>query len=83
MMQSTKYPLEVFSQQGFEASHYWHKAIYHRSTNHDGNISKSKIYISSMSMILQRIYRAHTISYFLNPTNYNYLYHLKLIPNEK
>jgi len=48
-----------YSQQGFEATHKWHKQIYYFSTNHNGKVSQSKILTSSIEQILSKIYRMH------------------------
>ena len=35
--------LDLFSQQGFEATHKWHNTIYSRASSRDGAVSKSKV----------------------------------------
>jgi len=78
-MKELELPLQVLSQQGFEATHKWHKSIYFHATSHDGAIGKSRIIVSSMKQILGKmlitqlmtavkIYRMHFIQAFETPT---------------
>jgi len=47
----------LFSQQGFEAAHKWHKRIYFRSTFRNGFVSTKKVFVSSIEQTLMKIYR--------------------------
>ncbi len=58
-------PFNLFSQQGFEATHKWHKSIYYHSTNLDGKVSTKKITTNSLEQIFLKIYRIHFIEMFL------------------
>ena len=47
----------LFSQQGFEATHKWHKRLYYTSTSHDGSVSTRKVSISSIQQLFLKIFR--------------------------
>jgi hypothetical protein len=64
IMKKTESSFSVFSQQGFEATHKWHKAIYFHSTSHDGQVTKNKIVTSSIHQIMVKIYRIHFLERF-------------------
>jgi hypothetical protein len=51
--------ISQFSQQGFEATHKWHKHIYYFSTSHDGKVGRTRSATSSIQQILQKIYRMY------------------------
>ena len=67
LMKNFQLPLKIFSQQGFEATHKHHKAIYYHSTSHDGKIGKTKQTMSSIKQILIKVYRVHFIEIFQTP----------------
>lgn len=80
LMKQLDIPLESLSQQGFEATHKWHKSIYFHSTSHDGCVGKKRFVTSSIKQILGnsysmnelinstvKIYRMHFIRAFKSP----------------
>lgn len=64
IMERTQLPLADFSQQGFEATHKWHKSIYFHGTSHDGGKLRSYEITSAIKQIITKIYRVHLMEIF-------------------
>lgn len=63
--------ISQFSQQGFEATHKWHRIVYYSSTNRDGGKGKTLESKSALLQIIYKTYRLQILEAYLFRSNKN------------